>query len=90
MVIYDGLVHVVRHSLVLFYVKYCLIGLQYPECLQGYHNVLIGLFLRIALMSNISKSKTMTCHPGEIWSGMSEEAVGRKITGKVATYQERL
>ena len=39
--------------------------------------MLIGFFWKCELVENINKSKAMTCHLEEIWSGMSEEAVGR-------------
>ena len=67
-----------------------LIGLRDTEWLQGDINIILGLFLRIGLMANVFKFKTKTCQPGEICLGMSEEAVGRKSTGKGATYREKL
>ena len=47
-----------------------------PEWLQGVLDVLIGLFRRIGLMANISKSQKVTCQPGAIRSVLSEDAVG--------------
>ena len=44
-------------------------------------NVLIGLFRRYGLAANIAKSCTMTCHPGALQVGMSEEAMVLKCTG---------
>ena len=75
-VIHYGLGHAVGWSLEVFYADNGLIGSRYPKWLQGGLNVLIGPFLRIGLMENVAKSKTMTCHTGEIWLGMLEEAVG--------------
>ena len=59
-----------------------LLGFPYPEWLNGELNVLIGLSRRIGLMVNVTKSKTMTFHPGEIRLGMSEEVFGRRSMGK--------
>ena len=75
-VIHDGLGHAVGRSLEVFYADDGLIGSRDPECLLGCLNILIGPFLRIGLMESVAKSKKMTCHPGAIWLGMSEEAVG--------------
>ena len=49
-----------------------------PEWVQGVINVLIRLFRRFGLISNVEKSKIMTCQPGVICTGMSEEAFSRK------------
>ena len=53
-------------------------------------NVLIGLFRRYGLAANIAKSCTMTCHPGALQVGMSEEAMVLKCTGVGDSYQVRL
>ena len=89
-VIHDGLGHAVGRILGVFYEEDGILGSQYLEWIQGSLNVLIGLLLQIDLMANVTKSKTMTHQPGAIWSGMLKEEVGRKSTGKGATYQERL
>ena len=65
-VIHDGLGHAVGQSLEVFYVDDGLIGSQDPEWLQGGLNVLIVPFLRIGLIDNVAKSKTMTCNLGAI------------------------
>ena len=75
-VIHDGLGHAVGRSLKVFYADNGFIGLWDLEWLQGVLNVMIGPFLRIGLMESVAKSKKMTCHPGAIWLGMSEEEVG--------------
>ena len=41
-------------------------------------------------MDNVFKYKDVTCQPRAIRSGMSEEVVGRKNTGRWKTYKERL
>ena len=60
------------------------------EWLQVELNVLIGLFHRYGLVVNVAKYKTMTCHPGKLRSGMSEEVVGWWRTGRGETYCNRL
>ena len=72
----DGLVHAVGWGLGVFYLDDGLIGLRDPEWLQGYINV------RIGLMANVSKSKTMTFQLGVIRLGLLGEAVGWRSTGK--------
>ena len=89
-VIHDVLGHAVGWSMGVFYVYNFIVGLRDPEWLQGDLNVLIGLFLRIGLMANIAKSKTMMCQPGMIRSGILDEAVGQQSMGGVATYREIL
>ena len=53
-------------------------------------NVLIGLFWRYGLAASVAKYKTMTCKPGALRSGMSEEAKELKCTGVGSSYRERL
>ena len=43
-----------------FYEDHGMIGLRYPEWIQGVIDVLIGLFRRVCLMANVEKSNTMT------------------------------
>ena len=57
---------------------------------QGGLDIIVGLFRQVGLMSNIAKSKIITCWPGTILLGMPEEVLGRRITGRGATYQEIL
>ena len=53
-----------------------MVGLRDPKWPQGALNVPIGLFQRCGLVVNVTKSKVMTCQPGEIRYDISEEAVG--------------
>ena len=87
---HDGLGLTVGRCMVMFYADDGLFGLKKPEWIQGALKMLIGLLRWYILVPNISNSKAMMCLPGEIWSGMSEEALGRKITWRGATYKERL
>ena len=65
-IIHNGLVHALGRSLGVFYAVDGLIWSQDPEWFQGVLNRFIGLFLRIFLMANVTKYKTMACQPGAI------------------------
>ena len=82
LVTHDELVLAVGHSLGLFYTGNDMVGLRDTEWLQEALKVIIGLFRQYGLVTNVSKSKSMTCHLGEIRSGMSEEAVIQRCTGR--------
>ena len=58
--------------------------------MQGTLNVLVGLFRRTTLLSNVSKSNPMNCHPVEIQLVVSREAFSQHRTGEGATHRERL
>ena len=53
-------------------------------------NVLVGLFRRYGLAANVAKSCTMTCQPGILRLGISEEAKALKYTGLGDSYRVRL
>ena len=73
-----------------FYADEGMIGSRDPEWLQGTINVLIGLFRRVILMTNVARSKTMTCQLGAICTGMSEEAFSWRRIGEGAKNRESL
>ena len=83
-VIHNGLEHVLVKSLGVIYMYYGLIESRNREWIQGDLNILISL------ITNVAKSKMMTCKLGTIWSGMLEEVMVWQITGKGATYSESL
>ena len=62
-----------------FYTDDGMIGSRDPEWIQGAINVLIGLFRRVFLMANDEKSNTLTCQPGSVITGVSEEAFSWRI-----------
>ena len=74
----------------LFYAYGVIIGSRDLEWLQGGINYFIRLFRRVILMTNVSKSKTMTCHPGEICIGISKEAFSQSSKEEGSTYRECL
>ena len=53
---------------------------QDPDWLQHLINVLVGIFRRYGFAANVAKLRTMTCQPGILQSGMSEEANAMKCT----------
>ena len=71
-VVHGVMGHAVGGGMGVLYADNGIIGLRRPEWLQGSLNVIIGLFCHICLMFNITKSKTITCQMGTIWSVMSE------------------
>ena len=82
-VIHDGLVHVVGWSIGVLYSDDGPIGLWDPEWLQEAPNVLIDMFRCTGLMSNVAKSKIMTCHPGTILQEYQRRRWGKKINRKL-------
>ena len=60
------------------------------EWLQNALNILISLFRRYGIVTSITKSWTMACKPGALWSAILEEAVGWKFTLVEVSYREQL
>ena len=71
-----------------FYAKNGMIGARYSEWLQNALNVLVGLFHRYGIVTNVAKFWTMTCQPKSLKSGMLEEVVGPRYIFLVASYRE--
>ena len=88
--VYDRLSLVMERIICMFYGDEGLIRSWDLGWLQAAPNDLIDLFHILGLMVSVAKFKTMTLHPGEIYTGMSEEALNLRSTGGVATYQEHL
>ncbi len=63
----------VAEWLVAFYIDNGLVASRDPVWLQSSFDVLVGLFERIGLFTNASKTKVMTCIPGRIREGYTEE-----------------
>ena len=88
--IHDGLRLSVGRSMGMFYADDGFIRLQDLEWIQKFINFLIGLFCRVGMMANVQKSKTTTCHMGEICTGISSEDFSWRSTGEGTTYRECL
>ena len=86
----ERLVRTVGRSMGFLYVKDGFIGSLDPEWIQRALNILIGLFYRIGVMVNVAKFKMITCQPGTIQLGMSEESIGRRSMVRGDTYQEKI
>ena len=71
----DGLVETVGRCVGVFYADDGMVGLRDPNWLQHPMNFLFGLFRRFILAANATKSRTMTCQPGTLRTGISEEAM---------------
>ena len=56
----------------IFYTYDFMVGFRDSKWLQHLINVLISLFRIYGLMSNVSKSRTMTCQPRALRSGISQ------------------
>ncbi len=59
--------------LVAFYIDNGLVASRDPVWIQSSFNVLVSLFEHIGLFTNASKTKVMTCIPGRIREGYTEE-----------------
>ena len=73
------------HCMGLFYSADLVIGYRDPKWFQGGTNVLVELFRRVGLMANVSKSNTMTFHPGAICTGVSDKAFSCRSKGEGVT-----
>ena len=87
---HDGLRDTVGRCLGVFYDENGMVDSRNPDCLQHATNVLLGLFRRYGLVANVKKSRIMTCQPGALQAGMSEEAMALKFTGVGDSYWVRL
>ena len=85
----EGLGLAVGRCIWLLYTNNRVVGSQDPEWLQGALNVLIGLFCRYGLVTNVAKSKARKCQTGTLLSRILEEAVGRKCIDRGETYRKR-
>ena len=80
-VAHDGLEEIVVRCLGVFYADNGMVGYHNLDWLQNAMNVLVGLFRRYGLASNVAKSRTISCQTGALRTGMSEEAMALKCTG---------
>ena len=89
-VAHDGLVDTVGRCLGVFYSEDGMVRSRNPNWLQHVVNVPVGLFRRYGLVANVSKLRTMTCHPGALRAGMLEEAMALNCAGMGDLYRVRL
>ena len=77
-VAHDGLGDTVGRCLGVFYSNAGMVKSRDSDWIQHAMNVLFGIFRRYGLAANVSKSHTMTCHPGALRARMLEEAMAPK------------
>ena len=68
-----GLVDTSGRYLRLFYANYGMVGSLDADWVQHFMNILVGLFRSYGLAANVAKSHTMTCQPGILRLGMSDQ-----------------
>ena len=85
-VAHDGLVETVERSLGVFCADDGMVGSHGLDWLQHTMKILVGLFRRYGLASNVAKSRTMTCQPGALRAGMLEDSMALKSTGVGDSY----
>ncbi len=80
----------VAQWLVAFYIDDRLVARRDPVWLQASFDILVGLFERIRLFKNAAKTKVMTCIPGRIREGYTEEEYTLNKSGlETATDRKR-
>ena len=77
----DGIGSHIRVLLAAFYADDGLVQSRDPEFLQYSFDILVGLFERVGLRTNTTKTEAMTCIPGEICPALSHEAYANRIEG---------
>ena len=80
----------VASKLSLFCADDGLIGSREDQWLQQAMDVLVGVFRRVGWAANVGKTKTMTCFPGSMRTGLSNQAYERRVTGQGDSYRQRL
>ena len=60
-----------------------------PQWLQGDFSTLVGLFNRVGLKTNVSKTVGIVCRPCQATGTQSEMKYGSTITGAGYLYHER-
>ena len=81
-----GLVDTSGRYLRLFYANYGMVGSRDADWMQHSINFLFGLFRQYSLAANIAKSRTITCQPSALQSGMHEKATALKCTSVGNSY----
>jgi len=79
----------VRGLLVAFYADDGVIAARNHQWLQNALNVLVTLFRKVGLETNVDKTKIMICHPIFIRTHLSDEADKRRLTGEGLSFRER-
>ena len=78
-----------RHKNSLFYADDDMVASSDPRWLHGKFSTLVGLFNRVGLQDNVSKTVGMVCRPFQAAGTQSEAAYGGRMTGEGPSYRER-
>jgi len=71
----------VRELMAIFYADDAVLASRDPVALQKALDIIVGLFERVGLRTNTSKTKIMTCVPGKIRTRLSPEAYNNSREG---------
>ena len=85
----DGFGPECQRKCALFYADDGLVASTDPDWLQWAFYVLVELFTRIGLYTNVTKTQGMICQPCYVAGRHSDEAYARRITGEGASFRER-
>jgi hypothetical protein len=85
----NGFGYEVKEKCVLFYADDGLLSSRKKEWVQESFDVLIGIFERVGLRTNTTKTQAMICTPGYISSRQSDDAYKRRMTGSGESFKER-
>ena len=75
----DGVAQMAAKFIALFYVDDGFIASRNPVLLQKCLDILVSVFERVGLYTNVQKSKTMTCLPGKIRHHFSNETYEQRF-----------
>ena len=78
-----------RRLMAIFYADDALIASRDPELLQVAVDEMVGLFERVGLRTNTSKTKVMTCVPGKIRTRHSDDVYNNSIEGLTTATQRQ-
>ena len=70
-----------------FYANNGMFDSRDSEWIQHVMDVLVVLFRRYGLAENVTQSRKITCQPGALRAGMSEEVMALKCTGVGDSYR---
>jgi len=82
----------VRDLMVAFYADDGLFAVWNHQWLQDALNVLVTLFQKVGLETNVDKTKILICHPSFVRTHLrhlSDEAYKRRLTGEGLSYRDR-
>ena len=79
-----------RHQSAVFYADEGMVVSSDPAWIQGAFSALLAIFDRVGILTNFGKMVSMVYHPCWARAGnRTEEAYGRRLTGKGRSYVER-